>query len=799
MKKIILSLVAIILSATFVNAQISINSAEDFLKIGVDASYPLNGNYIQTADINLGALTNSQIGVFSGTYNGGDFTIMYNATYGNDASVIYGLFSVNDGTIQNLKISANVLMGGVASHVGLICGRNNGTISNCEVNGMITANVGARYAGLVAGRSMGSSAVINRCVVSGQVAGAQYVGGVIGSSTGVIKACEFNGTIYSRGYSEYDEEDEQIVITAYAGGITARGDVYSSYANPVINLPIMTTTSTPLYYGITPNTANGCVLGANAMKNGVSMGESDIAMSTITCFVAPFPSAAVYALNNAASSNNAVGVNWSVYAEEEVNSDYTVVNSGNFNSFSTWGVAPPINLHNTTLPEGGVTITIPSGKTLRLNTTLVLSENVRLTNNGTLVICSGGDLVNTTSNNVTGNIIVEKSNLSNGNWYLTAAPFTNYTMDVVQVSTSDTYDDVAAVAYDYSTGNWANSYMTLQDNMSAGESFFLWPFFNSGVVNFVSNGCTLNNGNVSVTKNVSQNTSNGYWVALANPYPGELNVAKFLATCGVPSQGRVVYLYSNGSFDAKLNGVLPVTEGFFVNVVNPGNTTINFTKSQLDNYQSSAKSTTLTQEFIDFAVEYDYKSIAVHFAQNDEAEQTYDIFDANKLFATTGVIEPYFVTDGIPLIKEEVKELPYYATLNVRSLGEDTIRLVAKNIPENYAITLIAGEQTIDMVEGDMYETVVYEGENEDRFKLLVKKSLSLSDVEEYELAIINDNRQVNILSQDKMNVEVYNALGQKVYQTNNSSFVLNNVPAGAYIIKAKTDKGIASQKIVIN
>ena len=31
--------------------RIIINSAEEFLKIGVDANYPSNGNYIQTANI----------------------------------------------------------------------------------------------------------------------------------------------------------------------------------------------------------------------------------------------------------------------------------------------------------------------------------------------------------------------------------------------------------------------------------------------------------------------------------------------------------------------------------------------------------------------------------------------------------------------------------------------------------------------------------------------------------------------------------------------------------------------------
>lgn len=803
MKKIILSFVAIILSVTFVNAQIQISAAEDFLKIGVDAAYPLNGNYIQTADITFSSqLTESVVANFSGVYDGGGYKITYNAVYPNNYSGgIYGLFSINNGTIKNLKVTANVSMSGVASQVGLICGRNNGTISNCEiVNGVISAEAGAKYSGLIAGTSLGTTAVINACIVSGQISGTQYVGGVVGRSSGVIKACEFNGTIYSNGYSETDDLGD-VTRSAYVGGITGVGSVISSYANPVI-----ATSSTPIdvatYKGITPGIANGCVLGATAMLGAVVMSEVDIAGTAISCFIAPLTIAEVNTLTSIASSNNAAGIDWNYY-KETVNSTYVVVNSGNFDAATTWGESgdTPVNLHNMELPTGGVDITIPEGKTLRLNSTLVLSNNVRLINNGTLVICNGGDLVNKTSTNVTGNVIVEKAGLSTGNWYLTAAPFTNYSMSVIQINTTDQYNDVAAVAYDYSIGNWGDYYMTIQDNMPAGESFFLWPFFESGTVNFVSNnGSTLNNGNVSVTRNVSQYTENGYWMALANPYPGELDIAKFLATCGVSSQGRMVYLYSNaGYFDAKNRGEIHVTDGFFVNVAAPGETTINFSKTQLSNYQTSTKMETQTPEFVDFALEYDDKSIKVYFAQNDEAEQTYDIFDANKLFATTGVIEPYFVTDGIPLIKEEVKELPYYATLNVRSLEENTVKLVAKNIPTGYAITLIDGEESIDMAEGDVYETVVYEGENADRFKLLVKKSLSLSDVEEFELSIINDNRHVNILSQEKMNVEVYNALGQKVYQTNNSSFVLDNVPAGAYIIKVKTNKGIASEKIVLN
>lgn len=798
MRKIILSLVAVFLSATFVNAQIQINNADDFAQIG--GNYPLDGDYIQTADIDLGTITSPKIGTFSGTYDGGNFKITYNATFADNSYGVYGLIGTNNGTIKNLKVKAELYLQGNAQQVGLICGNNAGTIDSCEVLSgswiFHAENGGAMFTGLVAGRQEGG-ALINNCTATGNCNGVLRTGGIVGLSLGTIKACTFtSGALKSRGYIAYDYTMMLQTIQSYVGGITAYGNVYSSYANPTISKAGITCTGED-YKVITPNTANGCVAGAVSTIDGNVIQEYQIAGTNQSCFVAPLTSAEISTLNTAASTNDAIGIDWSNYAQiEQANSTYTVVNNGTFDANSTWsnGVAP-LNLHNIPLPEGGVEIIIGEGKTLRLNTTLVLSNNIRLVNNGTLVICSGGDLVNTTGTNLTGNIVVEKQ-VSANKWYLTAAPFTDYSMSVIEIPTSGTNADVAAISYDYSQGAWSSNYMTTADNMSAGESFFMWPFY-TGQVNFVPNGCVLNNGNVSVTRNITRYSSNGHWMALANPYPGDLDVAKFLASSGLPTQGRIVYTYSNGGFNTISSGVIHVTDGFFVNVGGTGDATINFTKGQLKNYPT-AKSAIQTPEFIDFAVEYDYNSIKVHFAQNDEAEQSYDIFDANKLFATTGIIEPYFVTDGIELAKEEVKTLPYYATLNVRSYETDTVRFVAKNIPEEYSISLIDGEQTIDMVEGDMYEVVLEEGENADRFKLLVKKSLSIADVEETQLAIINHNRHINILSQENMNVEVYNALGQKVYQTNEKNFVLNNVPAGAYIVKANAGNCIETAKIIV-
>jgi hypothetical protein len=81
----------------------------------------------------------------------------------------------------------------------------------------------------------------------------------------------------------------------------------------------------------------------------------------------------------------------------------------------------------------------------------------------------------------------------------------------------------------------------------------------------------------------------------------------------------------------------------------------------------------------------------------------------------------------------------------------------------------------------------------------LIKKSLSINDAEELEVNIYNDNRHINIESTETdLQVEVYNALGQKVLSTKDRNFTLSQVSAGAYLIKAFNSKASKTQKVVV-
>ncbi len=486
---------------------------------------------------------------------------------------------------------------------------------------------------------------------------------------------------------------------------------------------------------------------------------------------------------------------------------YISAKTGNFSDGATWigGQIPSI------APSETASITINAGHTVTLDINFVLRDNITFTNNGVLSIGQAGELINTTNNNVGGIVEIVTPVKAINKWTFIGAPFGNgYKLEAVKpVSGSD----IAMVKYNYTSGAWSNSWATINTSMEAAEGTFAWPFY-GGAVTFTTYGdvinnaydysqspkYALNNGNVTVTKTITASSS-GNWMALSNPYPAKLSVSKFLTTNTSVLQGGCTYSFNGTSFDINnaTSGNIEMTEGFFVNCRNTGSNTITFTKSQLTDYpSSSSKSTNASSEFIELTLQNGNDKVRVYLAHNEDAEQGYDILDANKMFATTGVAEPYFVTDGIALIKEEVRDLPYYATMNVRSQEDTVMNFVLTNLPEGYAVSIIDGEEVIDMVEGGVYSTEIASGENADRFKVLVKKNVGLADVEELDLTIINSNRHIAITAQENVKVTVYNTLGQRVFETEKTDFVLSGVASGAYVVKVQGAKASKSQKIVV-
>ena len=453
------------------------------------------------------------------------------------------------------------------------------------------------------------------------------------------------------------------------------------------------------------------------------------------------------------------------------------------------------------------------------NTFEITTENKReVINDGVLVIAQGGELVNEIDEtNVGGIIEVKTKSLPNDKWSFIGAPFAGYKLETVVPGAHD----ISISEFDYEQGQWSSRWETILTEVGAREGLFAWSFASEPTI-FTTYGdvytygdnyngfvpvdtfyydfnvdplYAINNGDVPVTKTVGAN-NNGNWMALANPYTFKLDIATFLGD-QTNVQGGVSYRFDGTQWETTNQGVIDVTEGFFVNFTSNGQQTATFKKSQ--RYIPTQAKASAAREFVRLAMLEGEREIEVLFAQNDQANENYDIFDANKLFSPIEIAEPYFVTNNIALVKEEVNTLPYYATMNVRSFGSKEVTFKANYIPEGLAVSIIDGEETIDLSEGVEYTTNIIAGENADRFKVLIKKSLSIEEAEELQVNIYNNNRHINIETMENdLQVEVYNALGQKVLSTKDRNFTLNQVPAGAYLIKAFNNKASKTQKIVV-
>lgn len=517
-------------------------------------------------------------------------------------------------------------------------------------------------------------------------------------------------------------------------------------------------------------------------------------------------------------TNLSPATNYTVSVEEQCGNDwatatttvfttetgsYVTAQTGMFNQPSTW--------QGGKVPVGNVgTITIQQGHTISLSHTLKLTENCQIINEGVLRITQQGELINKTENNVGGIVEVVSPIKDMNKWTFIGAPFkTGYKLECIK---PDVSGDISVSKYDYSLGNWSENWETIESSMETGEGYFAWPFYGGPVIyttygdfltlqyDFNKEPATeLNNLNdTTITKPV-KNTSGGYWMALSNPYPAKLSIEEFIQDNQANIQGGVVYTFNGTTWDDLDQGDISHTDGFFVNLKSSAPKSITFNKEQLTNYNQSKK-TKKTTEYIELSLQTGRKKSKIRFNHNPQAEQTYDAFDANKMFSPVKMTEPYFVTDGVALSKEEVRELPYTATLNVRSFMDREVKFVADNIPEGYVVFLLDNGQDIRMTNGTEYTTNVTEGENADRFQLLVKKQEGIERATSNEIVIKNDNRQVRIHSQiPNLNIEVYNSIGQKVFETKDYNFTLNDLSSGAYLVKAFYGRVAQTAKIVIH
>lgn len=364
-----------------------------------------------------------------------------------------------------------------------------------------------------------------------------------------------------------------------------------------------------------------------------------------------------------------------------------------------------------------------------------------------------------------------------------------------------------AYRFDYNANAWGTNFLHWNDQqkdlLAKGNGIFVWS--DQAVTTSLIGPSANEEMTINYTGNVDDNQPN--WLALANPYFEVLDIASIVGqkygngnNATPRCQGGCVYKWDGNTFVTAQTGTINTFEGFFVNVAKSNiygvQTGIEFTPSMIE----SQNKTTAQREFVSVSVLTDGYAVPVVFAQNDAATVDYDVYDADKMFGTGAVAEPYLVCGERLLCKEEVNTADYVGNMNIKSSEARSVEIVASNIPEGYSVVLKDGENEIAMLEGDVYTTDIASGENEGRFKLLINKNnVSIADIENVsDLSVMNNNRNIIISGGKNVRTEVYNVLGQKVYETTERNFTLNGVNAGAYVLKVQSDSAVASSKIVV-
>ena len=192
---------------------IEIDTPEKLALIGNDSSYPLDGNYILTDDINLNGSENNLIypigyngGAFTGTFDGNGHTIsgLYmNAQSAGNQTRGLGVFSYlgSDGTVKNLTVEGEIDPEHRNGSVGGIVGANYGKVSNCTSGVNINGETGATVGGVVGNAEVGST--IDNCRYTGTIDvtynknnNSMGMGGVVGQASDcTIRNCENAGTV----------------------------------------------------------------------------------------------------------------------------------------------------------------------------------------------------------------------------------------------------------------------------------------------------------------------------------------------------------------------------------------------------------------------------------------------------------------------------------------------------------------------------------------------------------------------------------------------------------------------------
>lgn len=198
---------------------VTISDTEDFLEFSENCrlnSYSRNLVVELAADIDLADTGFECIPTFSGTFEGGGYTISGLSVTTNGS--VQGLFRYlrAGSVVRDLTVEGEITPGGSHSSVGGIAGVNAGTIDNCRFSGRVSGS--ERVGGLAGVNEL--TGIIDGCLAAGEIHGDHFVGGIAGENRGVVRSCENKAQVNATA-AQNSVEISDITIDSITGSEAA--------------------------------------------------------------------------------------------------------------------------------------------------------------------------------------------------------------------------------------------------------------------------------------------------------------------------------------------------------------------------------------------------------------------------------------------------------------------------------------------------------------------------------------------------------------------------------------------------
>ena len=468
-----------------------------------------------------------------------------------------------------------------------------------------------------------------------------------------------------------------------------------------------------------------------------------------------------------------------------------------------------VSFHDFTITSGVVVIEQGSGLTITNSLTNNSGSDgfvIESTSSGNGSLISSGSIIGTVQR------YIEAYSGDSDGWHEISSPVNNMTIDGSDFDPG-VNDDL--FAWSESSNTWLNQKTAANNitNFINGQGYLV-AYESTSTKDFTG---TLNTSDVTFS-NLSNGVGSG-WHLLGNPFSSAVNWNN--GDWALSNVGGVAKVWNEaaGNYtDIPALGVIPSTNGFFIQVSDLSNTITIPASSRVHNSLNNFKSVNDTSSetlIVRVASDYDSYSDQCVIGFKENATEEWDIeFDSRKLWGSDNAPQIWTISMGEELSTNYLPHIveSFILPLSFKAGSDGNYKLSFDNINSFFDNSIIELEDIftgafIDLTTQPNYDFEASVSDDPNRFLLHFFGVTHQDEILQSSHIIYSYNNEIYISNKSNKSIEgnimVYNMLGQNVV---NKEIVGERacptgiyLSPGSYIIRFLSDDGITVTKLFIN